>query len=405
MKKFVIGCRYLLAVVFIFSGFVKGIDPLGSAYKFHDYFMAFHLGFLEPLSLTFAFVLCAAEILIGLTLLFGVKLKLSAWSAFLFMLLFTPLTLILAIFNPVSDCGCFGDAIHLSNWQTFYKNILFFAASVVLFVYRKTLVEGFSPKKEGVLLALLTILAFVPSFHGYRHLPVFDFMPYHVGANIPDGMTTPDDAPSDEYKTLLYYSKNGEVKEFDEANYPWDDSTWTFVDSKSILIKKGYTPSISNFSLNTADGEDITDRFINAPGYSFLAVSSRLDRFNASSYKQLAELYYKATEKGYGFICATGTSHDLVPDFVAKYAIPFPIVTADEVTLKSVVRANPGLLLLYNGTVVGKWHWRDFPDAELLDKNMFAVQLSEARLHSNLRLTVALGLLLILGLIVVNFRE
>jgi len=403
MKHIVTISRYLLATVFIFSGFVKGIDPLGSAYKFHDYFVAFHLNFLEPLSLAFSFILCAAEFLIGLTLLFGVKLRLAAWGAFLFMLLFTPLTLILAIFNPVSDCGCFGDAVHLSNWQTFYKNIVFFAAAVVLLVYRKTLPLTFAKWKELALLAVLIIMSFMPSIYGYRHLPAYDFRPYHVGVNIHNDMIVPDGAPSDEYKTKLYYQKNGEVKEFDESDYPWNDSTWTFVDSKSTLVKKGYTPPITNFSLRTLEDEDVTEKFVNSSGYSFLVVSSRLDRTEVDAFKKLSELYYKANEKGYVFICATSTSREQIQDFVGKNSIPFPFVIADEVTLKTIVRANPGLLLLYNGTIIGKWHWRDLPDSKFIDENMMSNQISLLKQSSNLRLTVSLGFLLILLLIVVKF--
>ncbi|MGE0078777.1 MAG: BT_3928 family protein [Bacteroidales bacterium] len=403
MKRIVIVSRYLIALVFIFSGFVKGVDPLGSAYKFHDYFVAFHLDFLEPLSLLFSFLLGAAELLIGLLLLFGVRLKIAAWGAFLFMLLFTPLTLFLAIFNPVSDCGCFGDAVHLSNWQTFYKNIVFFAASIVLLVYRGNLECTFAKWKEYFLLVLLIIVAFAPAIHGYQHLPSIDFRPYHVGVNIYNDMTVPEGAPSDEYSTKFSYRKDGIIKEFDESNYPWDDSTWTFVDAKSILVKEGYTAPIHNFTLNTLEGEDITEKFVTASGYSFLVVSSRLDKADVNAFKKLTDLYYKANEKGYGFICATATSLDAIRQFTSENAIPFQFVTADEVTLKTIVRSNPGLLLLYNGTIIGKWHWRDFPDVNYVNSDMYSMQLSEMASVANKRLSIALGAFLLLLLIIVKF--
>lgn len=396
MKHIITISRYLLAVVFIFSGFVKGVDPLGSAYKFHDYFMAFHLNFLDPLTLTFSFVLCAAELAIGLLLLFGVQLRIAAWGAFIFMLVFTPLTLVLAIFNPVSDCGCFGDAIHLSNWQTFFKNILFFAAALLLFLKRKTLSMMYPKWKEYTLFAALIVLSFLPSIDGYLNLPMYDFRPYKIGVNISNDMKTPDGAPADEYSTILYYQKDGVVKEFDESNYPWDDSTWTFVDAKSTLVKKGYTPPITNFSLHTVEGEDITERFINRPGYSFFVVAPRLEKANPESFKKLTEIYYKANTLGHNFICATSTPSDQIADFKLINAIPFPIVTADEVTLKTIVRANPGLLILYNGTIIGKWHWRNFPEANFVDENMLSKQLHNIKQVSNNRLSITLVTLLLL---------
>jgi len=396
MKHIITISRYLLAVVFIFSGFVKGVDPLGSAYKFHDYFMAFHLNFLDPLTLTFSFVLCAAELAIGLLLLFGVQLRIAAWGAFIFMLVFTPLTLVLAIFNPVSDCGCFGDAIHLSNWQTFFKNILFFAAALLLFLKRKTLSMMYPKWKEYTLFAALIVLSFLPSIDGYLNLPMYDFRPYKIGVNISNDMKTPDGSPADEYSTILYYQKDGVVKEFDESNYPWDDSTWTFVDAKSTLVKKGYTPPISNFSLHTVEGEDITERFINSPGYSFFVVAPRLEKANPESFKKLTEIYYKANTLGHNFICATSTPSDQIADFKLINAIPFPIVTADEVTLKTIVRANPGLLILYNGTIIGKWHWRNFPEANFVDENMLSKQLHNIKQVSNNRLSITLVTLLLL---------
>ncbi len=407
MKHIITISRYLLAVVFIFSGFVKGVDPLGSAYKFHDYFMAFHLNFLDSLSLTFSFVLCAAELAIGLLLLFGVQLRLAAWGAFLFMLVFTPLTLVLAIFNPVSDCGCFGDAIHLSNWQTFYKNILFFAAALLLFIKRNNFEEYYPKWRKYVLSGLLLVISFLPSIYGYYNLPLYDFRPYKIGVNIHNDMIIPEGAPADEYSTLLYYQKDGVVKEFDESNYPWNDSTWTFVDSKSTLVKSGYTPPIHNFALVTHEGRDITEEFVNASGYNFLVVSTRLDRSNTNSFKKFTELYYKAKEHGYGFVCATSTSHDEILRFAEENAIPFQFVTADEVTLKTIIRSNPGLLLLYNGTIIGKWHWRNLPDSKFVDENMLSSQLIGMKQTSNNRLSFAIvvSLLLFFVIIVKYFRK
>jgi hypothetical protein len=364
--------RYLLAITFILSGFVKGIDPLGSAYKFGDYFMAFGMDFLVPFVVPFAFVLCAAELAIGLFLFFNVQNRVAVWGAFLFMLLFTPLTLFLAIFNPVTDCGCFGDAIVLTNWETFFKNIPFFAASLLLFVYRKRITSTF-PKVQNIVIAtLLLILSFLPSIHGYHNLPIMDFRPYSLGTNIPEAMSFPEDAPKDEYNTILIYEKDGVEKEFTQDNFPWQDSTWKFVDSKSILIKKGYSPPITDFALSDFYGWDLTDSVLNSPGYFLLAISHRLDDANHDAFAKFNELYYKAKEEGIGFYCITSSPPSEIDRFISNTGVAFPFLLADGIMLKTVVRANPGLVLLNNGTIIGKWHYNNFPETEFFQGNMVA---------------------------------
>jgi uncharacterized membrane protein YphA (DoxX/SURF4 family) len=396
MKYLIIVCRYLLAFLFIFSGFVKGVDPLGFAYKLTDYFRAFHSDFFEPIALLLSFLLCAGELLIGLLLLFGVRLRLAVWGAFLFMIFFTPLTFILAIFNPVHDCGCFGDAIKLTNWQTFYKNIVFFAAALLLFIKRSNLPTNTSIFKELVLFVILVLVAFLPPFIGYTRLPMFDYRPFSIGVNIPNAMVVPEGAPNDVYKTTLYYKKNGIVKEFNENNIPWQDSTWKFVDSKPELIKKGFTPSIESFGLMTVSGKDITDSILSYPSYYFLAIAYRLDKTNLKATSKLNELYSKATANGYGFACVTASTQGEIDSFVAKTGALYPFLNADEVLLKTVIRANPGLILLNKGTIIGQWHYNHLPDASYISGDLNAKQISLLMESSNKRLT--LMLLSLLGL-------
>ncbi|NOU16626.1 MAG: DoxX family protein [Bacteroidales bacterium] len=396
MKTILNVCRYLLAFLFIFSGFVKGVDPLGFAYKLTDYFKAFNADFFEPIALLLSFVLCAGELLIGLLLLFGVRLKLAVWGAFLFMVFFTPLTFILAIFNPVHDCGCFGDAIKLTNWQTFYKNIIFFAAALLLFIKRSSLPSNTTILKDLILFVILAIIAFIPPFIGYTRLPMFDYRPFSIGVNIPNAMVVPEGAPSDVYKTTLYYKKNGIVKEFSENNIPWQDSTWKFVDSKSVLIKKGFTPSIESFGLMTISGREITDSILSYPSYYFLAVAYRLDKTNLEATSKLNELYSKAAASGYGFACVTASTQGEIDNFVAKTGALYPFLNADEVLLKTVIRANPGLILLNKGTIIGQWHKNHLPDASYIAGDLNAKQISLMMESSNKRLT--LMLLSLLGL-------
>ncbi|MDX9853622.1 MAG: DoxX family membrane protein [Tenuifilaceae bacterium] len=364
--------RFLLAAVFIFSGFVKGIDPLGSAYKFGDYFAAFHLDFLQPTVVVMAFILCAAELLIGLLLLFGIKMRFAAWSVLLFMAFFTPLTLVLAIFNPVSDCGCFGDAIKLSNWGTFFKNLVFLAAAVFVFIQRKKFTSFYSKPMQWALILVLSIVALAPSFHGYYSLPMFDFRPYKIGVNFAEAMEIPEGAPVDEYKTIFIYEKDGVKQEFDETNFPWQDSTWTFVDSKSTLVNAGYTPPITNFSLVSTDGNDATSQIVHGEGYMFLAIAYRLDKTSLKAVDRLNQLYFMARDKGIGFYVATASGVEDIDAFVGKTGAAFPFLMGDEIMLKTIIRSNPGLLLIKDGTILYKWHSRNLPDASIMNGNLFA---------------------------------
>jgi len=403
MKRFfLLIAKYLLAIVFIFSGFVKGIDPWGTAYKLHDYFTAFHLDFLSNLALPIAVILCVAELYIGLLLLFGAKPKVATWGVFLFMAVFTPLTLILAITNPISDCGCFGDAIKLSNWGTFYKNIVFFTAAAYLFANRKELNSKYGFFKENAVSLMLLALAFVPPVHGIRHQPLIDFRPFHIGANLLQYTTVPQDAPHDIYKTVLYYQKDGVVKEFDETNYPWNDSTWAFVDSKSYLVKKGYTPPITNFTLYTEDGKNYTDSILHSKGNLVLVVVPNIKYLSEPAIAKFQDLQKQARNKGveiYGLTSAAGTD---LANLENKHGLFFTWLQADEVMLKTIVRSYPGMLYLYDGTIIGKWHWRDIPDNLFSSENPLSFSLKSIQIKLEYAFAALLSLSLIIILLLFN---
>ncbi len=385
MKNIIIVCRYLLAFLFIFSGFVKGVDPLGFAYKLDDYFKAFNVDFFEPLSLVLSFISCVAELCIGLLLLFGIRLRLAVWGAFLFMLFFTPLTLVLAIFNPVHDCGCFGDAVKLTNWETFYKNIIFFIAAIILFRGRSRLTSWITGLKEIIVFVLLLLIAFLPSYIGYTRLPLFDFRPYRIGANIPESMKIPEGAAVDIYKSTLYYKKDGIVKEFNENNIPWQDSTWKYVDSKSELIQKGYSVPIESFVLMSTNGKDITDSILSYPNYYFLLVAYRIDKTDTKSVVQLNKLYFKAKSLGYGFACVTESTQGEIDAFILKTGAAYPFLNADGTMLKTMIRSNPGLILMNKGTVIGQWHYSKLPAIEYLSGDLNAKQMTSVAKTSNMR--------------------
>lgn len=389
MKTIRIIARILLGMVFIFSGFVKGIDPQGSAIKFSEYFVSFGLPEWKALSLVLSVLLSTAEILIGICLFIGLRMKTTAWAALLFMVFFTILTLYIALANPVTDCGCFGDAIKLSNWATFYKNIVFVGIAIFIFQQRKLYIPAFRPGVEWSLVVLYTILAMGTFVYCYNHLPFIDFRPYHVGADIKAGMVIPEGAPVSEFKTILVYEKNGEKKEFTMENYPWQDSTWKWVESKNILIKQGYQPPIHDFSVTDELGNELTDSILSDRGYSFLLISEKLTEANAKALVQANEIASTALAAGHKFYCLTASPNDDVKKTVSSLNLQYPIFSSDGTALKTVIRANPGLVLIKEGVVLGQWHYRDFPKPAALKGNLLALQLNHQRCNRNMLLSLS----------------
>ena len=362
-------CRILIGLVFIFSGFVKGIDPLGSDYKFTDYFNAFGMSWMNFSALFFSFLLSMAEFIIGICLFLNINTKLASWGALLFMAVFTPLTLILAIKNPVTDCGCFGDALVLTNWETFFKNIILLVMVLLVFFNRNRFKSIFNVLEQSVILTGSIIFMFCIEMYSYRHLPILDFRPYAVGANITEGMTIPEGAPHDEYSTTLKYkNKNtGEIKEFDESNFPWQDTlNWEFHSSSQKLLKEGYKAPIHDFVIEHPEYGDITEEVLNDDDYTFLVVSYKLSKASAEAQDKLNKLAAYASENGYRFYGLTASNADEITDFVHKYNVNYSFCATDEIQLKTVTRSNPGLVLLKKGTIIDKWGHRDIPDADEL---------------------------------------
>jgi uncharacterized membrane protein YphA (DoxX/SURF4 family) len=359
--------RIAVGLTFIFSGFVKGIDPWGSAYKFSDYFMAMNVDWLLWATFPLGVLLAFAEFAIGVGLLFNTFHRLAAWLAMLFMVFFTGLTLWIAIENPVTDCGCFGDALVISNWETFYKNLLLIALTLIVFFYRNNM-KGLPGKKAGYVFSFLTVITYAGIvIHSYNHLPIFDFRPYKVGVNIPEAMTIPPDAPQDEYENIFYYKNKstGDVEQFTEENYPWQDTlNYEFHDMESILIQQGYEPPIHDFSIETPEGDNIIDFFIYDDNYVFMVVAYDLRKSNRKSQEKINTLASWAVDQGFSFIGLTSSLPDEYQAFIGEHNVPFEYFNCDEITLKTIIRSNPGLVVLNNGTIVAKYHYNDIPTPE-----------------------------------------
>lgn len=373
-------CRFLLAILFIFSGFVKAVDPLGTVYKIQDYLEAF--GFLTSLSSIFVLVLAISlatlEFLIGVLLLFGVRRDMSVLLVLGFMILMTPLTLYLAIVNPISDCGCFGDAWVLTNWQTFGKNLLLLGAAITVFGWKSLIISFVSAKSEW-LISLYTVFFIVAlSLYCYNRLPILDFRPYKIGVNIPEAMEIPQGVEVTEYETIFILEKGGKKQEFTLANYP--DSTWSFVDARTVVKKEGYEPSIQDFSIiEQRTGEEIATQILLDANYTFLLVSHRLEEASDSNIDLINEIYDYSVEYGYSFYCLTASPDYQIEIWKDKSGAEYSFGLMDDITLKTMIRSNPGLILMKDGTILNKWSHKDLPDEYILSDTLGNLDLGKQK--------------------------
>mgnify|MGYP005942370297 FL=1 len=369
-------CRIIVGIVFIYSGFVKGIDPLGSDYKFTDYFNAFGMGWMNATTLFFSFALSLVEFLIGIALLFNLWVSRMAWGSLLFMFFFTPLTLVSALTNPVSDCGCFGDAMILTNWQTFWKNIILLLLAIMIFMYRKEYKSSLPLVGQFSFLALAGAGMLCLSVYCYRHLPVLDFRPYAVGKNITEGMRLPEGTEPDQYEVTLKYKnkQTGEVQSFTEENYPWQDTlNWEYESSSERLVKKGYITPIHDLVIEHPTLGNITEEILEDDNHTILAVAYNLTQSDVQYQPAINRLAEYAQEKGIRFYGLTSSSERDIETYKKRYHVPYEFCTADEIQLKTMIRSNPGVIILREGTILDKWAGKDVPDVkELQDTDLTA---------------------------------
>lgn len=357
--------RLLVAVTFIFSGFVKLVDPLGSAYKFEEYFGAdvLNLEFLIPYALQFSVMLILAEIMLGVMLLVGYKVRLTVWSLFVITLLFLFLTWYSAYYDKVTDCGCFGDAVKLTPWETFYKNVIL----IVLVIYLLIRMYDIQPISSDILakrVSLVSLLLFIGIlFYVLRYLPIIDFRPYAIGKNIPEGMLIPEGAEQPVYEDTWIYNVNGEDQVFTTEDKPWNIEGATFVDRKTRTLKEGYVPPIHDFTMENGE-EDMTELLMSKEKL-MLVVAYNLKLANSKGMKQVKELSERAMEKGYTVYCFSASTQEDYKKVKEAFDLDFDLLFCDETTLKTIIRSNPGILTLDKGTIKGKWSWRQVQSVTL----------------------------------------
>ncbi len=381
--------RTLLALTFVFSGFVKAIDPLGTTYKIEDYLKAFGGFFTELLPLAEAAAVCliGLELVLGLCMLLNVRTQWTCWLALAFYVVMLPLTLYIALANPVSDCGCFGDALVISNWATFWKNVVLMALVVVLLCTRKYIPGTFVWWGELVVLAVAIATAAGIMGYSRTHLPMIDFRPYKVGNNIIELLEVPEGAEPDQYETTFVYERDGVEQEFTLENYPKGDSTWHFVNQKSVLIKKGYEPKIHDFELITLNYDDITYDVLESEAPVTLVVLYDLTKTDRKQLDKVTALYHQCLSLNRPFYILTGASEDGIEAFceeveaenLSNELTPFNhpdevFCMCDGVTLKTIVRANPGVVVVQNGVITDKYNLRN---RKIVDGRMYTKEQTE----------------------------
>ena len=369
LKMIVNLCRIIVAVTFIFSGFVKAIDPIGTQYKLQDYLGAIGMAGILPnwTLLAVAVFLAAIEFCIGIFLLFAIQRRLISKLTVAFMAFMTMVTVWIVVADPVKDCGCFGDALHLTNTETLIKNIVLLVCSLAI-MYRPLAMFRFVSKSNQWIVTNYTIVfILVSSGLSLYYLPIFDFRPYHIGVNIPRGMEIPKGAKLPQFKTTFIMEKNGQRKEFTLDNYP--DASWKFIDSKTVQTSEGYIPPIHDFSItDNKTGLDLTNSVLSHKGYTFLLIAPHLETADDSNFGDIDRLYEYAQSNDIPFYCLTASTTKAIKRWIDLTGAEYPFCITDEAVLKTIIRSNPGLLLLKDGTIINKWSHNNLPNEAKLSR-------------------------------------
>lgn len=347
--------RMLVGALFIFSSFTKGVDPLGTKYKMLDYFAAYGIQWLNDAALVLAVTLILAEFIVGICLFLNMLPRLATLGATLLMLFFTITTYFDAMYDLVPDCGCFGTAIKMSNWQTFFKNIIIDSVLIPLIFNNKSLVNGRVTKLGQWIFAVVFVAGFVGfEIYNIRHLPVIDFMDWKVGKDM-----TPENYDAGKIFVTYQNKETAETQEFESPNYPWNDSVWMsqweFVSQRT----EGDSQTLG-FAMLDADGEDFTHILFETENL-YVFVAPYIDEFSDEDFELCGKMIEVIENEGANYIWLTAVLPENVRKFHEKYQMFYDVYFGDELELKTMVRSNPGLMLIDNGLIVNKWSKIDFP--------------------------------------------
>lgn len=352
-------CRILTGGLFIFSGIIKANDTLGFSYKLKEYFEVFGTEWMIPASTVLAMFICVFEIVLGFMLLIGYKPKLTLWLSLLMIVFFTFLTFYSAYFNKVTHCGCFGDFLQLTPWQSFYKDIALLIMIIILFIGIRYIKPIFNSTITVFLMFLAVIAAVAFPLYTYQYLPIWDFRPYKIGANICKDRTggIPDE------QTFFYKLKNkktGEEKEFTSWPENWD-AEWDYISNRTEVTKKGVPPKIVDFSIMDLEGNDYTEDILNKPGVQFFLVAYDLKKADKDEQGNINDFYELCKKDSISFICLTASGKDKIDAFKQETGAAYEFYNTDEIALKTMIRSNPGLMLLKDCEVKDMWHHNSLP--------------------------------------------
>jgi len=363
MKYFLWTLRIIVGVLFIFSGVVKANDPMGLVYKMQEFFEVLNMTFMNDWSFLFSIVMICFEIVCGVAVLLGYSFRLFATLLLLLNLFFTFLTGFALFSGKVKECGCFGACIKISSEATFYKDIVLLVLSLVLFVYRGRITGLFQKHVNSALIILAVVFSAGIQWWALQHLPFNDCMPYKPGNSIWEKMQPGKDYKPAVIQSMFTYEKNGQKKEFTQDNYPWQDTTWKFVDRKDKVISEATgEPEIHDFILTDSDGNDQTQAILTAKGYTLFWFIRQFDKAHMDNMDKLNNIIAKAKAQHIPFYILCSIDRETSKPFFQKWNLTgIPVFTLDGTASKTAIRTNPGLMLLKDGIVAQKWSFRDYP--------------------------------------------
>ncbi len=358
MKYLVWISRIIVGVLFIISGLIKLNDPLGFSFKLEEYFSpgVLDLPFLVPMALGISIFVVIVEVLLGVMLLIGFKPKLTVWSLLAMIVFFTFLTFYSAYFNKVTDCGCFGDAVKLTPWESFTKDVILLVFILVLFYGRKYITPIFKDKINWIVGGIALVACGWFAYHVLNHLPSVDFRPYKIGANIQEGMSVPEGAPQPVYEYAWRFKVDG-ADQIVVTNGEYPSVDGEFVDVETTLLQEGYEPPIHDFTIEQ-EGQDYAADLLEEDKL-VMVIAYDLAKSKHEAFAAVAEMAKKAKAKGYHVIGMSASSNQMANELKNQYGLDFEFYFTDETTLKTIVRSNPGILVLQRGTIQQKVHYND----------------------------------------------
>jgi uncharacterized membrane protein YphA (DoxX/SURF4 family)/peroxiredoxin len=358
MKYLVFFARIVVGLLFIVSGFIKLNDPVGFSFKLEEYFSqgVLNLPFFEPYALAISVFVVILEVLLGVMLLLGFRVKFTVWSLFLMILGFTFLTFYSAYFNKVTDCGCFGDALKLTPWQSFTKDVVLLVLILILLKGRKRITSFAGSNAQRLITLIALLLCGSYAYYVLHHLPVIDFRPYKIGANIEAGMGFPEGAPQPIYDYAWRFLVDGREQTIvTQGDYPSVDGEYLGVETTEV--QKGYEPPIHDFTIEQ-DGEDFAASLLQEPKL-VMVIAYDLRKTNQNVYSEVKKVTDLAMKKGYKVIGMSASDTGQAAQLIKDHQLGFPFYFTDETTLKTIVRSNPGVLVLEKGTIKEKVHYND----------------------------------------------